>query len=113
MDNIPHTPNDVLLLPAIVLLFGVLIYGGAVANGLTLRVLPKYRWAGVAVMILGAVIGVRTVGQLYGSTGDFYRAMIDRKTLLAHYAALVLPLIALALVPVAEWWFRRSVENTR
>ncbi len=112
--NIPNSPTDVLLLPGILLLFGVVVYGAGLANGIRDQTAPKYRWAGVVLVAFAMVIGALTVSHLYGPLAEFYRAMIgNRKVLLAHYVALGVPFVVLALVPVGEAWFRRMRQDLR
>ena len=115
MDTAPATLTDVLLFPAILFLFGVVVYGAGLANGLSARTAPpRYRWVGVGILAFAAMVGIHTVTPLFGSLSQFYRATIDsRKILFGHYVALIAPLVALALVPLGEAWFRRSQQDMR
>ena len=112
--SIPQSPTDVLMLPMLALLFGAVVYGAGIANGRNMENPPKYRWVGVGLLAIALILGIETVYRLFGPLSAFYRAMIgNRKLLLAHYIALILPLLALAAVPVAEAWHRRTQRDMR
>ena len=112
MENFPQSPTDVLMVPMIVLLFGLVVYGAGLANGLSARTPPKYRWTGTGLMVVSLILGFMTMYRLYDGTSEFYRAMIgNRKVLLAHYVGFFLPLLLLACTPLAELWFRRAQRD--
>ena len=109
------TTTDVLLLPGILLFFGVFVYGAAFGNGMRQDALPGYRWAGVGLLALAAFLGALTVWKLFEpGIGAFYRAALQgRKVVAAHYVSLVLPILLLGAVAAAEAWFRRYRREMR
>lgn len=108
MDSV--TLSSVLLLPLILVFFGAFVYGVAFSNGIRDHTLPRYRWVGVGLLALAAVLGAMTVWKLFEpGNGAFYRAFIgnQRKLVAAHYASLILPLLLVGGVFAAEAWFKR------
>lgn len=109
----PLSVNDILLLPAILMFFGVFVYGVALGNGLREYRLPRYRWAGLAILLVALLMGARYVYFLYEpGNSPFYRAQLSgKKVVLAHYVALALPLLLVAAIGGAEAWFKRHQRN--
>ena len=107
----PITVNSILLLPALLIFFGVFVYGVAFGNGMRLGALPRYRWVGVALVAIATLVGARFVFLMRDA---FYRAMLQgRKVELAHYVAFLIPLVLLLSVFGSEYYFKRSQLDLR
>ena len=105
----PITPTSLLLLPGILAFFGLFVYGVGFGNGVRDHALPKYRWVGVGLLAVALFLGAKTIWLMYEpSLGPFYRAqLVGKKIVAAHYIAMAMPLLLLALVGAMEFWFKR------
>lgn len=111
----PITPSSVLLLPGILAFFGIFVYGVGFGNGVREHVLPRYRWVGVALLVVALLFGAKTVYLMYEpGIGAFYRAQLfGKKIVAAHYVAFVMPLLLVLVTFGMEAWFKRFQVDMR
>jgi hypothetical protein len=106
---------DVLLMPAIVSFFGVLVFALA-ARKVWVGENGKWRWAGVALLLLAAYIGFGPFWKIVapGIDGDLYRGSITgrgMKMAIAHYIGFILPVLCVLGAFAFEWALRNRADQ--
>ncbi len=92
-QSIPSGPVDVLLLPAICVFFGAVIWiVGAMGH-------QKWRWWALLPLLIGLWVGGRFTLNIFN---PFYRELfLGRKVIYSHYLASIMPIVG--LLTIAVW----------
>lgn len=108
----PSSWVEVVILPALAVFFGVLLYGLALrleATGERVR----WKWLPLGVLFVGVLAGFAPFWAYVGPSveSEIYRGSIPgRKMLAAHWAAFLGPLLCLVAILVYELWWRRRPD---
>lgn len=107
------TITDILLIPALLTILGMFIYGEAFARSYSKGMLPGYRWIGAGFVAIATLKGLYNVWLINDPTnGGFYRAtLMGSRVINAHYVTLVGPLLIVGVIFALERWFRRYEKN--
>lgn len=107
--DIPNSLSDVLLLPAILVIFAILTYGLATVAKVQEDKAPKYRYLAYVFLAVAMYVGAQHLYAAYNpDTGMFYRAgLFSKKMLFAHYVSFFAPLIFLIGAIFYERWYRK------
>ncbi len=107
------TITDILLIPALLTVLGMFLYGEAFARAYSKGSLPGYRWVGAGLVGLAVLKGLWNVWLVNDPTNSgFYRAtLMGSRVVNAHYVSLIGPLVIVGIIFGLEHWFRGYQKN--
>lgn len=111
----PESLSEVLILPVLLTMIGLIIYWAGVARALSYGEVKKFRWVGIILLMLALFVGVRYLWNMIDpSMGAFYRGAISgRRILYAHYVAPAMPFLSLLGVFILDIYLRKRAAETR
>lgn len=99
--------------PGITCFFGILVYAIG-ARKEWIGESGKWRWLGVALLLLGAYIGFGPFWNIINSgvDGELYRMSLrgSRKMIFAHWAGFLFPVLCFLGAFAVEFWMRKKSE---
>jgi hypothetical protein len=111
----PASAIEVIILPALAVFFGWLVYLLGVRMERVTHEPARWKWVGVVILILGAYAGFGPFLSYVspGLDAQLYRDSIPgRRMLISHLSGFLVPLVSVVLVALYEfWWKRRPIRE--
>lgn len=112
MGTGPPTYSDLLFIPALLTLLGIVVYTVTTLRSRHDDHLTPYRFIGMGLVGIGFLLGLRHVWDLVNpSLGAFYRASLSgysKRFIAAHYLSAIAPLVVLGGLFLVDRYLKKN-----